>query len=102
MAGVDGNKPLPQDCVCCVCRSPVNGIHLVLERLDGCLDEISRSAISSAAPNNVRGHAVIPLGDFAHNAFAFFGFGEVSTDIVKPLLVDIGSGTLGETLTKCT
>lgn len=94
VARVYWNKPPLQNCMCRVCRSPVNSIHLVFERLEGCLDEVPRSTISSAAPNDIRGHAIIEFSDFSHNAFAFFRLREVCTNVVKPLLAGIGGGAL--------
>jgi hypothetical protein len=58
-------------------------------------------AVASAAPDNIRGHAVVPFGDFADDTLALLGLREVCTDIVESLLADIGGRTLAQMSTQC-
>lgn len=88
-----GRKPRPQRRMSGVRGGPVYRIHLVFQGINWHIDEKARIAVSSTAPNDVRGSS-IPLGNFVNDPLAVRGSREIGADVVEFLSVDVDSGTL--------
>lgn len=73
--------------------SPVDGVHLLFQRLRRRVDEESRQRLASTAPDHVRGLVAIEPSSFVEDSIVLPSIGKISADVVE-FLFRVGGGGL--------
>ena len=71
--------------MCDVGGGEVVAVHLLLQALDGGVDEEGRVGRAGTAPDDVWRGVVVPFGGFGEETGGFGGVGEVGADVVEAL-----------------